>query len=56
MDTRAIDVPTVFADFDDYWTPFLAGQAPAPQYAMSLSEKRRGELRERLRARLPLAR
>ena len=34
---RAIDVPTVFADFDDYWTPFLAGGAPAPRYAMSLS-------------------
>jgi SAM-dependent methyltransferase len=48
-----IDVPTRFRDFDDYWTPFLGGQAPAPGYAMSLSEDRRSELREYLRARLP---
>jgi SAM-dependent methyltransferase len=50
---RPIDVPTRFRDFDDYWTPFLGGQAPAPGYAMSLSEDRRTELREYLRARLP---
>jgi SAM-dependent methyltransferase len=50
---RAIDVPTVFRDFDDYWTPFLSGQAPAPGYNMSLSEDRRAALRERLRATLP---
>ena len=50
---RAIDVPTVFRDFDDYWTPFLSGQAPAPGYNMSLSEDRRAALREHLRATLP---
>jgi SAM-dependent methyltransferase len=50
-----IDVPTVFRDFDDYWTPFLGGQAPAPAYAMSLSEADRAALRERLRDRLPMA-
>ncbi len=50
-----IDVPTRFRDFDDYWTPFLGGQAPAPGYAMSLTEERRGALRERIRARLPIA-
>lgn len=53
--TRAIDTPTVFRDFDDYWTPFLGGQGSAPTYAMSLSEERRGELRERLRAQLPIS-
>jgi SAM-dependent methyltransferase len=51
---RAIDVPTVFRDFDDYWTPFLAGQAPAPAYAMSLNEADRTELRDTIRARLPV--
>lgn len=51
----AIDVPTVFRDFDDYWTPFLGGQGPAPKYAMSLSEQARVALRERIRARLPYA-
>jgi len=54
-ETRAIDVPTVFADFDDYWLPFLGGQAPAPRYAMSLSEQRRNELRDLIRDRLPIA-
>ena len=54
VDVRAIDVPTVFADFDDYWTPFLGGYAPAPAYAMSLDEERRHALRDRLRAALPV--
>lgn len=53
VQTRAIDVPTVFKDFDDFWTPFLSGQAPAPGYCMALSEDRRAALRERLRATLP---
>jgi SAM-dependent methyltransferase len=55
VEVRAIDAPTRFRDFDDYWTPFLGGQGPAPGYAMSLSEERRGDLRERLRAALPIA-
>jgi SAM-dependent methyltransferase len=55
VEARGIDVPTVFHDFDDYWSPFLGGQAPAPGYAMSLTEERRAELRERIRAGLPIA-
>jgi SAM-dependent methyltransferase len=51
--SRGIEIPTVFANFDDYWTPFLGGQGPAPGYAMSLPEKSRTQLRERLRATLP---
>ena len=50
---RPIDVPTIFKDFDDYWTPFLGGQAPAPGYCMSLSEDRRAALRDRIRVGLP---
>jgi SAM-dependent methyltransferase len=53
VEVRAIEVPTDFRDFDDYWSPFLGGQAPAPGYAMSLEEARRGALRERIRAGLP---
>ena len=56
VQVRTIDVPTVFRDFDDYWTPFLGGQGPAPGYCLSLSEERRGALRERIRARLPVER
>jgi SAM-dependent methyltransferase len=52
---RAIDIPTVFRSFDDFWSPFLGGQGPAPGYAMSLPEDRRAALRERIRARLPSA-
>jgi SAM-dependent methyltransferase len=44
-----------FVDFDDYWTPFLSGDAPGQQHAQSLSPERRAELRERLRATLPVA-
>jgi len=53
VEVRAIEVPTVFRDFDDYWSPFLGGQGPAPSYAMSLSEELRVALRERIRAGLP---
>jgi trans-aconitate methyltransferase len=53
---RAIDIPTVFRDFDDYWTPFLGAQGPAPSYTMSLEQQRRDGLREALRARLPTER
>ena len=53
VEVHAIEVPTRFRDFDDYWSPFLGGQGPAPSYAMSLSQERRGELRERIWAGLP---
>jgi hypothetical protein len=52
--TRSIDVPTIFRNFDDYWTPFLGGQAPAPGYCMSLSEDRRTALRDHIRGNLPI--
>ena len=55
VEVRPIDVPTWFRDFDDYWSPFLGGQAPAPGYAMSLSEDRRSRLRDRIRSQLPVA-
>ena len=54
-DVRAIDAPTVFRDFDDYWSPFLGGQGPAPGYAASLDEAGLAGLRSALRARLPAA-
>lgn len=55
VEVRPLDVPTRFRDFDDYWSPFLGGQGPAPAYAMSLSEARRGALRDRIRADLPIS-
>jgi len=55
VENRSIEVKTRFRDFADYWTPFLGGQGPAPGYAMSLSEDKRARLRDKLRARLPVA-
>jgi SAM-dependent methyltransferase len=51
---RPIDVPTDFRDFDDYWSPFLGGQGPAPGYAVSLDDARRDALRDRIRSHLPI--
>ncbi|GAA4445122.1 class I SAM-dependent methyltransferase [Phytohabitans houttuyneae] len=50
---EAIDIPTVFTSFEDYWEPFLGGQGAAPAYAMSLGEERRDAVRDLLRDRLP---
>ncbi|HJV59691.1 MAG TPA: methyltransferase domain-containing protein [Albitalea sp.] len=55
VDTTALELRAEFADFDDYWRPFLGGQGPAPAYAMSLSEEARSALREKLRERLATA-
>jgi SAM-dependent methyltransferase len=55
VEVRPIDIPTHFRDFDDYWSPFLGGQGPAPGYAMSLDEGRRNLLRDRIRAALPVS-
>lgn len=55
VEVRAIDVATPFRDFDDFWSPFLGGQGPAPGYAMALDDARRDALRERIRAALPIA-
>jgi hypothetical protein len=52
VQTRAIEVPTVFQDFEDYWAPFLGGQGPAPTYVASLTDDHREQLRERLRSAL----
>lgn len=51
----SINVPTRFRDFDDYWTPFLGGQGPAPGYVLSLTVERREALREHIRVKLPTA-
>lgn len=54
VESRDIDVPTVFEGFDDYWSPFLSGQAPAPEYVATLDEQSRARLRDELRERLPV--
>ena len=53
VSVEAIDIPTVFTGFDDYWEPFLGGQGAAPAYLMALGEERRDAIRDLLRDRLP---
>lgn len=55
IETMALDAPTVFANFDDYWSPFLRGQGPAGAYCVSLSEDQRQQLRRNLKSNLPIA-
>jgi len=52
---RPIDVTDRFADFDEYWTPFLSGEGPAPGYLASLPSERQTRIREMVRNRLPIA-
>ncbi len=54
VEVMAIDIPTTFASFEEYWRPFLGGQGPAPAYAMSLDEPARARLRDRIRERIPM--
>jgi SAM-dependent methyltransferase len=51
VETDALEIPTEFDTFDDYWAPFLRGTGPAPSYVASLDPPSRESLRERLRQR-----
>ena len=55
VDCTAIEVPTVFADFEDYWRPFTLGTGPAPGYCASLAPDARERLKNKLHDRLPRA-
>ncbi len=52
VEIGSLEIPTDFADFDDYWLPFLRGTGTGPNYATSLDGSSRDLLRERLRHRL----
>lgn len=54
VETAAIEITTDFANFDDYWSPFLRGTGPAPGYVASLDPVSCGRLEQRLRERLPI--
>ncbi len=53
VEGRTLEVPTVFADGDDLWRPFLRGTGPAPAYVATLAPAARDALRDRLLASLP---
>lgn len=48
----AIDFPTVFQNFDDYWHPFLGKTGAAPTYLASVDDDVRENIRLHLKARL----
>lgn len=54
VEATAIEVKTVFQDFDDYWQPFLGNVGPAPSYTMSLDKTDRQKLEDKLRKSLPI--
>lgn len=49
---RAIEIPTIFRTFDDYWLPFLGQQGAAPTYLASVDRAQRERIRATLQARL----
>jgi hypothetical protein len=49
---RAIEIPTVFDSFDDYWTPFLGRTGAAPSYLASVTDDVRERIRRQLESRL----
>lgn len=53
VDVIAIEIPTVFRDFNDYWEPFTWGQGPTGSYCSTLSDQQRQALMEKLKTRLP---
>ena len=49
---RAINIPTVFQNFDDYWNPFLGRTGAAPAYLASVGDEARERIRSYLKSRL----
>src|SRR4030095_8841152 len=49
---RAIEIPTVFESFEDYWTPFLGRTAAGPAYLDSVADEVRERIRRHLESRL----
>jgi SAM-dependent methyltransferase len=50
---EGIEIPTRFASFEDFWTPFLGGTGPAPSYVASLDPDARAALADSLERALP---
>lgn len=50
--TTSLRIDTVFANFDDFWSPLLAGTGPAPSYVATLDADKQEGLAMRLKQRL----
>jgi SAM-dependent methyltransferase len=52
VETAPLEVQADYADFDDFWQPFLSGAAPGGAYCASLEPDHQAALREESRRRL----
>lgn len=55
LDVTAIEAPSLFRNFEDFWHPFTLGAGPAPGYCVSLTPDARRHLRDRLFTAIPRA-
>ena len=55
IESTALTVHVTYADFDEWWAPFLLGVGPAGTYVSGLDADRRSELRARCADLLPQA-
>jgi len=53
VEERPLEIAMRFESFDDYWEPFLLGQAPAGAYVAQLAPEDRFLLRDQLKQLLP---
>jgi SAM-dependent methyltransferase len=53
VQTGVLEMSTDFADFSDFWQPFLGGSGPAPSYVAALAPEPRERLRAALERQLP---
>jgi SAM-dependent methyltransferase len=53
VECAPIEMPTVFCDFEDFWTPFTLGAGPAPGYCASLDFEAQRRLKAKLYDSLP---
>lgn len=54
VEPHAINVSTVFPNFETFWRPFLGGDGAAPTYCVSLAKPQREALRRRISDALPI--
>ena len=54
VEAIAIEIKTVFQNFDDYWQPFLGNVGAAPVFLASRDQESRQKLEDKLRASLPI--
>jgi SAM-dependent methyltransferase len=54
VEATAIEIKTIFQDFDDYWQPFLGKVGSTSSYVSSMNPEDRQKLEDKLRTSLPI--